>query len=158
MRVLRTDSDNLDFRRLVVDLDRYLADIDGADHAFYAQFNGLDNIPYVVVAYEDDIGIACGAFKPYGGDSVEIKRMFTLPKYRGKRVAARVLCELEKWAAELGYGDCVLETGHRQQAAVSLYRRSGYEVVPNYGQYTGIENSLCMRKSIAGASSGVSSD
>lgn len=81
-------------------------------------------------------------------DAVEVKRMYTLPEYRGKGIAAELLGELEKWAAELEYGRCVLETGLKQPGAIRLYEKSGYIVMPNYGQYVGVENSVCFEKSI----------
>ena len=74
--------------------------------------------------------------------------MFVKPENRGRGIAGQILKELESWAAELGFRECILETGFKQPEAIALYKRSGYEVIPNYGQYAGIENSLCMRKSI----------
>ena len=77
---------------------------------------------------------------------MEVKRMYTLPEYRGKGLAAMVLSDLEKWASELAYKRCVLETGKRQPEAIKLYEKNGYQVTPNYGQYIGIENSVCFEK------------
>jgi hypothetical protein len=37
--IKRTTSGSEDFEKLVVQLDKYLAILDGDDHAFYAQFN-----------------------------------------------------------------------------------------------------------------------
>ena len=149
MILKRTISDDPDFRRLVTQLDEFLAEIEGEEHAYYSQFNGLDGIPYAVVAYEVDQAVGCGAFRPHAPVIAEIKRMFVLPEHRGKRIGALVLEELEAWARELGYTDCVLETGHKQQAAVNLYQRSGYEVISNYGQYADVGNSVCMKKNIS---------
>jgi len=56
------------------------------------------------------------------------------------------LTELETWGGELSFCKFVLETGIKQQEAVKLYLRSGYVVTPNYGQYVGIDNSICMMK------------
>jgi GNAT superfamily N-acetyltransferase len=72
--------------------------------------------------------------------------MYVAPDQRGKRIGAQILSELECWASELGFAATILETGHRQVAAVTLYRNSGYEVIPNYDQYAGVENSVCMKK------------
>ena len=149
MNLKRTDSTDTDFITLVAELDKYLADVDGEEHAYYAQFNGLETIKNVVVAYEGDEAVGCGAFKPYSDSIVEIKRMYTDPEHRGKKIGARILSELEAWANELGYGESILETGHKQKAAVRLYQNSGYSVIPNYDQYAGVENSVCMKKSIA---------
>ena len=149
MKLRRTNSDDPDFRRLVVELDTYLAEIDGDEHAYFAQFNGLENIPNAVVAYDDDKPVGCGAFKMYSADAIEIKRMFVRPDHRGKRIGVLILAELEAWARELGYARSLLETGHRQAAAVRLYQNCGYEVIPNYDQYAGVESSVCMRKHIS---------
>jgi GNAT superfamily N-acetyltransferase len=145
----RTDSDDADFRSLVVELDRELAIRDGADHGFYAQFNKIDLIRHVVVAFDGDVPVGCGAIKSFGADAMEIKRMFVPPEQRGKRIAALVLEELEKWAIELGATKCVLETGYKQPEAIALYTRSGYLKIPNYGQYVGMDNSVCFEKPLS---------
>ena len=146
--IKRTNSDNKDFIELVKFLDADLAKRDGNEHAFYAQFNKVDKIKYVVVAYENDQPIGCGAIKEYSPNIVEVKRMYTSPGSRGKGIATKILTELEKWAAELSYEKCILETGKRQSEAVALYKKNGYKLIPNYGQYAGIENSLCFEKEI----------
>lgn len=144
----RTDSSNPDFVALVKLLDGYLAEKDGREHDFYNQFNKIANLRNVVVCYENGIPKACGAIKRFDDDSMEVKRMFTRPEARGKGLASRVLTELEAWAVELGYEKCVLETGKRQVEAVELYKKKGYSLIPNYGQYIGIENSVCFQKDL----------
>ncbi|MFT3795935.1 GNAT family N-acetyltransferase [Flavobacterium sp.] len=144
----RTDSDNLDFRELVTLLDQYLAVMDGEEHAFYHQYNKVDLLRQVVVAYTDGKPSGCGAIKPVSETEMEVKRMYVRPELRGKGIAKGVLSELEKWAAELGYKTCILETGKRQTEAVNLYPACGYEIIPNYGQYAGVENSVCMKKDL----------
>jgi putative acetyltransferase len=145
----RTDSDNPDFIRLVKYLDADLAGRDGEDHSFYAQFNKIDKIKHAVVAYENDHPVGCGAIKEYAPDMMEIKRMYTSPRSRGKGIATQILNELEKWAVELSYEKCILETGKRQAEAIALYKKNGYKPIPNYGQYAGIDNSLCFEKEIS---------
>ncbi len=146
--IVRTDSENADFIRLVKHLDADLAERDGKDHAFYAQYNNIDRIRFVVVAYENGRPVSCGAMKPYGPDVFEIKRMYTLPEYRGRGMATRILTELERWAVELSCEKCILETGKRQPEAIRLYEKSGYIRIPNFGQYAEIENSMCFEKTI----------
>lgn len=142
----RTNSDNPDFQNLVRFLDIYLAEKDGEEHSYYAQFNKLDKIRHVVVVYDDENPVGCGAFKKYDEKIVEIKRMFVHPDFRGQRIGKLVLTELEIWADELGFAECILETGWKQAEAVRLYQLSGYEIIPNYDQYIGVENSVCMKK------------
>lgn len=148
IRIVRTNSENQDFIELVRHLDADLAERDGKDHSFYAQFNRIDAIKYVVVAYEEGQPVGCGAIKEYAPNVTEIKRMYTSPERRGKGIGSRVLRELETWAAELSYEKCILETGKKQPEAIGLYKKNGYQVIPNYGQYVGVENSVCFEKLI----------
>ncbi|WP_316735559.1 GNAT family N-acetyltransferase [Pedobacter aquatilis] len=146
--LIRTDSANSDFKQLVVLLDKDLAVRDGAEHSFYAQYNKIDLIREVVVAYQDGVPVACGAIKPFSETAAEVKRMFVHPEFRKQGFAARILTELEQWAAELGYSECVLETGKKQPEAISLYQKLSYKITQNYGQYIGVDNSVCMAKTI----------
>jgi len=149
-QLIRTDSENKDFIVLVRALDADLAERDGADHSFYSQFNKIAKIKFVVVAYENETPVACGAIKEYDADTMEVKRMYVIPAYRGKGIARQVLTALENWAAEMLYKKCVLETGKRQPEAIRLYTTNGYRQIPNYGQYENVENSLCFEKYVTG--------
>ena len=145
----RTDSDNPNFQKLVTMLDADLSVRDGDEHAFYTQFNKITAIRNAIVCYVDDVAIGCGAFKKYDDDKAEIKRMFVLPEYRGHGIGLHILKELELWAAEIGYTGCILETGKNQPEAIHLYKeKAGYSIIPNYGQYQHIENSVCMIKTV----------
>ncbi len=105
-------------------------------------------IKHVVVAYNDITAIGCGAIKELSPESMEVKRMYTIPQSRGVGVARKVLSELESWARELGFCYCKLETGKKQPEAIALYLKCGYTIIPNYGQYAGVENSLCFEKKL----------
>ena len=144
--LFRTDSDNNDFKALVKLLDADLAIRDGADHAFYAQYNSIDKIRNTVVAFKDNEAVACGAFKNFSDSTVEIKRMYVVENLRGQGIAQKVLAELEKWAGELNFSSCILETGKKQPEAIRLYQKAGYTIIKNYGQYEHVENSVCMEK------------
>lgn len=146
IHLIRTDSSDNEFRTLVVALDADLAIRDGADHSFFAQFNKLDLIKHAVVAYEDDKPVGCGAIKEYAPGTMEVKRMYVSPEKRGQGIAALVLSELEAWSKELGYAACILETGYKQPEAIRLYQKSLYSIIPNYGQYAGVDSSVCFEK------------
>ena len=146
IKIIRTDSEHPDFRTLVTLLDQDLAVRDGEEHAFYSQFNKIDKINHALLAYVENQPLGCGALRAYTEDSVEVKRMFVLPEHRGQGIAGAVLSALETWAAELGFARCILETGKKQPEAIRLYQKSGYEIIPNYGPYEGMENSVCMEK------------
>jgi GNAT superfamily N-acetyltransferase len=144
--LLRTDSAHPDFITLVKMLDADLAVRDGEDTIFYAPLNKTDAIRHVIVAYVNEQPVGCGAIREFDAGSMEVKRMFTLPATRGKGVATRVLNELQNWSKELGYEKCILETGKRQPEAIALYLKNCFVIIPNYGKYVGIENSVCFEK------------
>jgi GNAT superfamily N-acetyltransferase len=146
--LVRTDTDNEDFRKLVTLLDAELSRRDGEEHVFYAQFNGLDRIRHVIVAYEDGLAIGCGAFRAFDETTVEIKRMYVLDAFRGKGIAGKILSALEQWAVGNGFRQAVLETGYNQPEAIALYTKAGYVRIPNYGPYAGVFNSVCMKKEL----------
>lgn len=148
IKLIRTNSENPDFIKLVKFLDEDLAIKDGEAHFFYAQFNKINKIMHVVLAYENKIPLGCGAIKEYDTNTMEVKRMYTSPESRKKGIATKILTELEKWVFELSYGRCILETGKKQPEAIGLYKKSGYTQIPNYGQYSGVENSVCFVKEL----------
>lgn len=148
MQLARTDNTNPDFIALVKQLDANLAISDGDEHAFYDQYNKIDAIKHVLVGYIADQPMACGAIKEFDDQTMEVKRMFTVASLRGKGVAVILLEALEAWAKELRYHRCILETGLKQPSAISLYKKTGYRIIPNYGQYEGVDNSVCFEKEL----------
>lgn len=148
IEILRTDSKNQNFINLIKELDAFLAITDGDEHGFYDQYNKTDAIKNVLVLYVDGVAVGCGSIKEYDADIMEVKRMFTKEEFRGLGLASKILKELEIWTKELGYEKCILETGKRQVEAISLYQKNNYTIIPNYGQYAEVENSVCFEKSL----------
>jgi GNAT superfamily N-acetyltransferase len=145
-RLYRTDASDTDFIELVALLDKELAETDGDEHSFYQQFNHIDHLAHIVLIKENNQAIGCGAIKVLDGQTMEVKRMFVLREMRGRGLAGSVLAELEKWALELGFNRCRLETGKRQPEAIALYKNKGYQRISNYGQYAEVINSICFEK------------
>jgi putative acetyltransferase len=148
IRLERTTSDNEDFRLLISELDKELRSRYEEKQAIYDQYNIIENNRNVVIAYKDEMPVGCGCFKKFDDRSVEIKRMFVKPEYRGQKIAASILQELENWAIEFNISGTILETGIKQHEAIHLYRKSGYIVVENYGPYKGLPESICMQKNL----------
>jgi len=146
IKFTRTTSENADFRSLINALDEDLYQRNGEAQLQYRQYNQVDSIGHVVVIYFEGKPVGCGCYKRFDAKTVEMKRMFVLPEMRGKQLAARMLQELEKWAIEEGNTVAVLETGRRQVEAQRLYSIAGYFRTENYGQYIGMEDSICYRK------------
>lgn len=150
INLISTHSQHPDFLHLVRCLDAELAIRDGDDHAFYAQFNKTAQLQHVVVAYDQDQPVGCGALRAYAPNILEIKRMYVSPENRGQGIATQILSALEGWATELSCEKCLLETGKNQPEAIALYHKNGYRVIPNYGQYQSVANSVCFEKKLRG--------
>ena len=150
MHLYRTNFKNADFTYLVHLLDSDLAARDGDEHAFYAQFNKIESLKHVVMACENELPIACGAIREFSPGVMEIKRMYTKPTHRNKGIASMILKELERWAIDLNYYTCILETGKRQPEAIHLYEKNGYKPFENYGHYNDVQNSVCFKKMLSG--------
>jgi len=145
--IVRTDSENRDFIKLVEFLNSDLAERDGVNHPL-SQFNTIENIKYVVLAYERHKPIGCGAIVQLELNTVEIKRMYVLPEFRGKRIANHILSELENWAKELGNSRCILFTGINQPEANKLYERNAYKGIRKYGELIELPDCLCFAKDL----------
>lgn len=145
----QVDSEDHHFRSLVKALDAELAGYNGEKDEFYTQFNSIQYIKNaILVLDENDLPLACGAFKKYADDTVEIKRMYVHPDHRRHGLASTVLTQLERWAKELGFEYALLETGEFLSGTVAFYKKCGYSIIPNYDQYVGIDGSICFKKTL----------
>ncbi len=121
---------------------------DGDDYLLYGQLNQIGKLNYAIVAYENGIPIGCCALRNYDKDTMEIKRMLVRPANRIHGVASAILQDLEKWCIELGFKNCILETGINQPEAIKFYRKNKYESIPNYGPYMNSNYSVCLKKEL----------
>jgi GNAT superfamily N-acetyltransferase len=144
----RTSSTNINFQWLIEQLDNELWNELKEDQAQYDQYNKVANLNTVVVVYVNDHPAACGCFKKYNADTVEVKRMYVVKEHRGKGLSKLVLTEIENWAIEEGFKYAILETSIHFIPATTLYKNSGYQIIPNYDQYDGLEESVCMKKKL----------
>lgn len=147
LSLIRTTSHHQDFQKLTALFDEYLIDIDGDEKDFFAQYNQI-YIDNVIICYQNDVAVGCGAFKKSDTRVAEIKRMFVPVEHRGKGIAIKILSELEIWAKVLNHTSCILETSVKLENAIALYKKLGYEFIPNYEPYIGVESSVCMKKVI----------
>jgi len=148
LTLTRTNTENSDFLQLVDQLDADLEARNGDIQIFHGQFNKLQNIKHVLVAYEYIEPVGCGAIKEYSEDTMEVKRMFVNPDKQGGGIATVILKGLEAWVLELGYTTCILQTGINQPEAIRLYEKNNYSIIENFGQYKGDKNSVCFKKVI----------
>lgn len=150
MRFIYTNGENPDFIGLCHDLDDFLNELVGGEknRAEYIQYNKLDDIHDVIVAYDEDTPVGSAGFKKYDDDCAEVKRVFIKREYRGKGISKKLMELLEERARNKGYKYLILESGESLVAAMSLYRKIGYKIIPNYGQYKDMPDSVCMKKEL----------
>ena len=63
-------------------------------------------------------------------------------------IGSRLVSLLIEWAAELGYRRMILETGELLAESCAVYKKLGFAVIPNYGPYADMPESLCMAREI----------
>ena len=146
----RTDGQNEDFmencRLLDLDLDRRVGKVIERDK--YRQYNQLDRIQEAMVVYEGAQAIGGGAIRRYDDRTVELKRVFVHPEHQGKGIGSRLVSLLMEWAVELGYDRMVLETGELLAESCAVYKKLGFCIIPNYGPYVNMPESLCMARDL----------
>lgn len=150
MRFEYTDGYNKDFIVLCHELDKFLNELVGGEEnrAEYIQYNKVDDIHDVVIAYENDIPVGSASFKKYDDETAEVKRVFVKKEYRGQGISNELMRMLEQRAREKGFRYFILESGEPLVSAMALYRKIGYKVIPNYGQYVDMKDSVCMKKKL----------
>lgn len=146
VEIERTNSENENFRKLVLKLEEHLTCTDEEAHSECKQYNKLESIKHTIVAYIGKEAVGCGAIRQFDQDTVEIKRMFVSEHARKKGIGTKILAELEAWAKELGFRKSILETGNMLPGAVKLYEKNNYTRISNYGQYESMEKSICFSK------------
>lgn len=148
IKVVKTTSENPDFLFLIETFDTFLWERYPELKKEYWGNNLIEFNSNVFIIYLDDEPVACGCFKKYDKNKVELKRMFVSPKARGLGLAQMVIGELEVEARNQGFEIMILETLYKQIEAINLYQKVGFEIVDNYEPYVGLTNSICMSKSI----------
>lgn len=151
MEYVRTDGQNKDFvencRLLDMDLDRRVGKQIKRDK--YSKYNKLDDIKEAIVIYEDGKPVGGGAIRKYNAENtVELKRIFVHPDHQGRGIGTELVSLLMEWARELGYGRMILETGELLAESCAVYQKLGFEVIPNYGPYVDMPESVCMAREL----------
>lgn len=148
IQIIRTTSDDKRFKGLILELDNDLTSrYSKADYKYDINIK-LDALNTAVIAKISDIPVGCGCFKQIDDHTVEIKRMYVNPYFRGFGVASMIIESLTKWAKELFYQNAVLETGSKQPESIKLYEKHGFAKIPSFGPYIGLPNSVCMGKTL----------
>ena len=74
-----------------------------------------DGTRYIVLL-DDEYPVATCRFYEIGADTATIGRVVVLPEYRGQKLGAMAEREAEKWIAECGYKQIVIDSASRRSA------------------------------------------
>ena len=148
IEIIRTSSDDKRFKNLILELDNDLMSRYSQATYKYDVNIKIDTLNTAVIAQISNINVGCGCFKEIDQYTVEIKRMYVNPYFRGFGVASLIIDGLLKWAKELFYDTAVLETGSKQPEAIKLYEKHGFEKIPAFIPYINIPDSICMGKKL----------
>lgn len=100
-----------------------------------------------VGAFDGDELVGHAALRPFE-KSLEVKRVFVAPAYRGQGISKKLMLELEAIGRERGASSLILQTGNRQTEAIALYERFGYKAIDRFGAYEPIPFFLCYGKTL----------
>ncbi|MCO5157333.1 MAG: GNAT family N-acetyltransferase [Aquamicrobium sp.] len=119
-----------DIRRLVGELNAYMMPLTPREFQFQLTVEQMTEPSVTLFVARDASGraVGMGALKEHGDGLGEVKRMYTLPETRGRRVGSQLLERIEELAREKGLGHIVLETGEAPgfEPAWRVYERGGF--------------------------------
>lgn len=138
-----------DATALIAELDAHLVPLYPSEsrHGFSVQKLIADSVAFFVIRVGGSPA-GCGGIKLFGTEYGELKRMYVRPQFRGLGLAKLLLDHLEDYARSHNVGILRLETGIHQHAAIGLYERSGFQVIPPFGEYRDDPVSRCYEKRI----------
>lgn len=94
--------------------------------------------------------IGCGALRRFSFETAEFKRIYRRPEWSG--AGAAILLFLETTAVSMGYRRVLLQTRKSNRRALAFYLRHGFMPTDPYGEYSAIEDALCLTKALPFAS------
>ena len=112
---------------ILVSLDReYFPDTAWPIEQFREEIGGKTR-NYIIAEDDGEVIAYAGAFLPSVGGDGDIMTIAVNPKYRRKGIATYLIAELEKWAKSRGGDSMLLEVNIKNESAIALYSKLGYE-------------------------------
>ncbi len=119
-----------DVRELVRELNAYLNPLSPPEFQFQMTVEQMADSATTLFVARDESGraVGMGALKVESPEMAEVKRMYTRPEIRGKRIGAALLEAITGLAREKGIAHLMLETGDVAgfEPAHRLYARAGF--------------------------------
>lgn len=137
-----------DVRALIAALDAYQAQLYPAESNHLLDLAALPPEKVIMHAIVHASGemVGCGAIVLNDDGTGEMKRVFIDERHRGQQLGEKLLDALERAAIERGCHTLRLETGIKQQAAIRLYTRCGYQQRDAFAPYAQDPLSIFMEK------------
>ena len=144
------DGTNKDFHKFyLITEDYYNRIVGGAENRkSFIPYNISTSIQDVLIAYIDDVPVACSGLKKYSESDIEIKRVWVEPKYRGNHIATDMMKIIEAKAKQQGFQKIILQTREIMKDAVKLYEKLGYNRINNYPPYNKLDGAICFAKEL----------
>jgi putative acetyltransferase len=140
-----------DVRALIAELNSALLALTPPEFCFHMTAEQMaSHDTTVFVARDRGAAVACGALRRHEGGIGEVKRMYTRPSHRGRRIGAMIVERIGSLARSEGLNSLVLETGDRHAAAWAVYERAGFARCGPVLDYPDSEWSVFYRKEIEG--------
>jgi putative acetyltransferase len=139
-----------DVRALVAELNAALLELTPPEHCYHLTVEQMaGNDTTVFIARDNGLAVGCGALKRHDDATGEVKRMYTRPSHRGRKIGAEIVGRVEALARQQGLTRLVLETGDRHPAAWTVYERAGFSRCGPVLDYPDSEWSVFYEKSLA---------
>ncbi len=110
-------------RRGLAQIDRQIAELPGP----YGPPGGE-----IILAFERDAVVACGALREVAPNVAEIKRVYVRADHRGPEFGPRLTRALIRRARELGYERVRVDTLPTMSAAIQFYQEMGFAAIAAY--------------------------
>jgi len=86
----------------------------------------------LLLVYDNELPIACAAYRKIGEDICELKRMYIKPNYRRKGIGQEMMNILCTRAKLNGYSLMRLDTLDSMTPAIKLYSNNGFHTINAY--------------------------
>ncbi|HZQ01244.1 MAG TPA: GNAT family N-acetyltransferase [Reyranella sp.] len=137
-------------RALVAELNAVLLELTPPEHCHHLTVEQMaDTSTALFVARDDGVAVGCGALKRHADGIGEVKRMYTRPSHRGRKIGAQIVRRIEALARQEGLKRLVLETGDRHHAAWAVYENAGFRRCGPVLDYPDVKWSVFYEKMIS---------
>jgi len=138
-------------RALIAELNAVLLELTPPEHCHHLTVEQMaDADTTVFIARDGGAAVGCGALKRHAGGVGEVKRMYTRPSHRGRKIGEQIVSRIEAMARSEGLKRLVLETGDRHHAAWKVYENAGFARCGPVLDYADVKWSVFYDKSLAG--------